>query len=349
MDSPHAKQRSHDSSDNGRRENVQGRRRALTAITGLAAALLSTTGRSALAQALAWPHKPVRIIVPFPPGGSTDIATRAVAEKLQVALGQSMVVENRVGASGNVGQEAAARAAPDGYTLLFTGDSLASAAHLGAKLGYNPLTDFVPVALLARQPIVLAVHPSLNVNTVAELVAVTKQRGELSYATSGVGTGQHLVGEWFAKIAGIKLVHVPYKGGGQAIVDLLGGQILVASLGSSPVMPHYKSGRLRILAQSTEKRSASLPDVPTYQEAGISGLVIDQWQGAFAPIGTPPEVIERLAAEIHRGLSDRAVRDRLASAALDAGGGSPAEFAQYFKRSYEQYEQLFKAFNIKVE
>lgn len=348
MDSRQSKQPSRGSSGGHRIENVKGRRRAL-AVTGLAAAWLAGIGKCSLAQPLAWPNKPVRIIVPFPPGGSSDIATRAVAEKLQLALGQSMVVENRVGASGNVGQEAVARAAPDGYTLLFTGDSLASAAHLGAKLGYNPLADFVPVALLARQPIVLAVHPSLNVSTVAELVAVTKQRGELSYATSGVGTGQHLVGEWFAKIAGIKLVHVPYKGGGQAVLDLLGGQILVASLGSSPVMPHHKSGRLRILAQSTEKRSASLPDVPTYQEAGIDGLVLDQWQGAFAPTGTPPEVIERLAAEIDRALSDGAVRDRLALAALDAGKGTPREFAQYFKRSYDQYGQLFKAFNIKVE
>lgn len=350
MDNSHLKRTSKKLPTDGRHDQgVLGRRQILAAFSGLTAGWLAMTGTSSWAQTLAWPNKPVRIIVPFPPGGSSDIVTRAIAEKLQIALGQTMVVENRVGASGNIGQSLAARAAPDGYTILFTGDTMASVAHLGNKLDYNPLTDAIPVTLLARQPIVLAVHPSLNVNTVAELVNVVKQRGRLAYATSGAGTGQHLVGEWFAKIAGIELVHVPYKGGGQAVLDLLGGQILMASLGSSPVIPHYQAGRLKILAQSTERRSASLPQVPTYQEAGIGGLVLDQWQGAFVPAGTPQDVIERLAADINRVLLDPAVRERLFKAALDPAGGGTTEFTQYFKRSYDQYEKMFKALNIKVE
>ena len=251
--------------------------------------------QSALAQS--WPAKPVRWIVPYPPGGATDIATRPIADRVGQALGgtaggYSGVVENRAGAGGNIGVEAAAKSAPDGYTLLVAVDAVASNPHL-YKLSWDPFRDLVPVIQLARQPVVLAVHPSLGVSTLAEFVALAKQKPGLGFATSGAGSQQHITAEWFAKLAGIQLTHVPYKGGGQAIVDLIGGQIQVGSLGSSPLIPYYKAGKLRLLAQSTSTRAPTLPDIPTYQEAGYKSLDIEQWIGVFAPAGTPPEIVAR--------------------------------------------------------
>jgi tripartite-type tricarboxylate transporter receptor subunit TctC len=232
-----------------------------------------------------WPARPIRFIVPFPAGGSTDIGARLIAEQLTRTLGQQIVVENKSGASGNVGFEAAAKSAPDGYTVLIAPDQIASAPHV-FKVSFNSLKDFSPVVQLSRQPVVLAVHPSLGVASLDQLVALAKQQPGLSYCTSGVGSQQHIVAEWFAKLAGIKLEHVPYRGGGQAINDLIAGHIRVGSLGSSPVMPHYNAGTLRLLAQSTLARSPTLPEVPTYQEAGVKGLVLDQWLSALVPAGT---------------------------------------------------------------
>ena len=233
----------------------------------------------------AWPTRPMRFIVPYPPGGSTDVGARVIADYLSRELGQQIVVENKSGGSGNIGFEAAARSAPDGYTVLIAPDQVTSAPHV-FKVSFDPLKDLLPVIQLSRQPVVLAVHPSLGVNSLSELIALAKERPGMNFATSGVGSQQQFVAEWFAKIAGIKLDHVPYRGGGQAINDLIAGHIKIGSLGSSPLVPHYKAGTLRLLAQSTEKRSPSLPDVPTYQEAGIKGLVLDQWLGVLVPTGT---------------------------------------------------------------
>ena len=233
----------------------------------IAALLLSCA--SAAAHAQSWPTKPVRVVVAFAPGGSLDFVTRIVAERLSQDLGQQFVVENRAGANGNVGAEYVARQPADGYVVLASADALVSSAHV-YKLNYDPLKDLVPVVQFTRQPLVLAVHPSLGVNSVAELIAEAKKNPGLGYATSGSGSGQHMVGEWLARLAGIKLTHVPYKGGGQAITDLVGGQVKIGSLGSTPVMPHYKAGRLKIIAQTTAKRAPSLPEVPTYQEQGLA-------------------------------------------------------------------------------
>jgi tripartite-type tricarboxylate transporter receptor subunit TctC len=202
----------------------------------------------------AWPSKPIRWLVPFPPGGSTDIATRPLADAVGQALAQPGIVENRVGAGGNIGIESVAKSAPDGYTLLVAPDTITSNPHL-YKVSWDPFRDFVPVIQLARQPVVLAVHPSIGVASVAELVATAKREPGLGYATSGAGSQQHLAAEWFASVAGIQLTHVPYKGGGQAITDLVAGQIRIGSLGSSPVIPHYRAGKLRLLAQSTKARA----------------------------------------------------------------------------------------------
>ena len=306
-----------------------------------------------VALAQTWPSKPLRWIVPYSPGGSTDIATRPLAERVGQALGgtaggHSGVVENRAGAAGNIGVEAAARSAPDGYTLLVAVDALASNPHQ-YKLSWDPFRDFVPVIQLARQPVVLAVHPSLGVSSVAEFVAVAKQKPGLGFATSGAGSQQHMAAEWFAKLAGIRLTHVPYKGGGQAITDLIGGQIQVGSLGSSPLIPHYKAGKLKLLAQSTATRAASLPDVPTYEEAGYKGLVIEQWLAVFVPAGTPVEIVARLNAEIGKALADPGIRERYAQAALEPVGGTPGDLARLLRSDYDKYARLIRELDIRIE
>ena len=309
--------------------------------------------RPAQAQGQAWPSKPLRWIVPYSPGGSTDIATRPLAERVGQALGgtaggHSGVVENRAGAAGNIGVEAAARSAPDGYTLLVAVDAMASNPHQ-YKLSWDPFRDFVPVIQLARQPVVLAVHPSLGVSSVAEFVAVAKQKPGLGFATSGAGSQQHMAAEWFAKLAGIRLTHVPYKGGGQAITDLIGGQIQVGSLGSSPLIPHYKAGKLKLLAQSTATRAASLPDVPTYEEAGYKGLVIEQWLAVFVPAGTPADIVARLNAEIGKALAEPGIRERYAQAALEPVGGTPGDLARLLRSDYDKYARLIRELDIRIE
>jgi len=298
------------------------------------------------AQAQSWPAKPVRVIVAFAPGGSLDFVTRTVAARLSQEFGQPFIVENRAGANGNVGAEFVAKQPADGYTVLASADALVSSAHV-YKLPYDPLKDLVPVVQFTRQPLVLAVHPSLNVNTVAELIALAKREPGLGYATSGSGSGQHMVGEWLAKLAGVKLTHVPYKGGGQAITDLVGGQVQIGSLGSTPVMPHYKAGKLKIIAQTTATRSPSLPEVPTYQEAGLQ-IVLDQWLGLLVPAGTPPAVIARLNAAADKVLADPAVRERLAQQGLEPVAGTSEQFAKLYRDDYEKYGRLVKELDITI-
>ena len=272
------------------------------------------------AEAQEWPSRPIRFIVPFPAGGSTDVAARVIGEHLSQMLGQQIVVENKSGASGVVGTEAAAKSAPDGYTILIATDQVSTWQHL-FKLNFDPMKDLVPVVQLSRQPVVLAVHPSLGPATLAELIALAKQRPGMSYATSGVGSQQHIAAQWFAQIADLKLDHVPYRGGGQAINDLIAGHVKIASLGSSPLIPHYKAGILRLLAQTAKERSPSLPDVPTYQEAGIRGLVIDQWLGVFVPAGTPPAIAARLNTLINKSLTDAIIRKSFLQSAQEPVGG----------------------------
>ena len=299
------------------------------------------------AQAQSWPTKPVRLVVPYPPGGSTDVTARTLAERVSGALGQPVLVENRAGAGGNIGIESVARADADGYTVLVAPDFIASAPHV-YKLNYDPMTQLVPVIQLTSQPVVLAVHPSLGVATVAELVKAAKAKPGLAYATSGAGSQQHMAAEWFAKLAGIQLTHIPYKGGGQAIADFIGGQVPIASLGSTPVIPHHKSGKVRILAQTTKQRAPSLPEVPTYEQAGFQGLVIDQWLGIFVPAGTDAQIVRRLAAEFDKALAEPVVRERLAKAALEAVGGSTEDFARLVRANFEMYRKLVADLKIRV-
>ena len=300
------------------------------------------------AQAQDWPQRaPIHFIVPYPPGGSTDVGARVIADHLGKAIGQQVVVENRSGGSGNLGFEYGAKAAPDGYTVLIAPDQVTSAPHV-FKVGFDPLKDFAPVIQLSRQPVVLAVHPSLGVSTLAELVAYAKNNPGLGYATSGVGSQQHMVAEWFAKEAGIKLNHVPYRGGGQAINDLIAGHLKLASLGSTPLIPHYKSGKLKLLAQSTADRSPSLPDVPTYRQAGIN-MALDQWLGVLVPAGTPAPIVARLNAEMNKALAVAAVREVFLKSAQEPIGGTAEQFANLVRQDYAKYQRLTRELHIKVE
>jgi len=313
----------------------------------LAVAILAFSVAAA-AHAQAWPSKPVRLVVPYPPGGATDVAARAVAERVAPALGQSVLIENRAGAGGNIGIEYVVKSEPDGYTVLVAPDFVTSAPHV-YKLNYDPMKQLVPVIQLSRQPVILGVHPSLGVSTVAELVALAKAKPGLGYATSGAGSQQHIAAEWFAKLAGIQLTHIPYKGGGQAIADFLGGQVPIASLGSTPVIPHHKAGKVKIIAQTTKSRAPSLPEVPTYEEAGFPGLVLDQWLGVFVPAGTPAEVVRRLNGEMEKALADVTVRERFDKAAMEAVGGSAEQFAQLVRANFEMYRKLVADLRIRVE
>jgi tripartite-type tricarboxylate transporter receptor subunit TctC len=310
----------------------------------LALAVAMSTG----AEAQEWPSRSIRFIVPFPAGGSTDVGARLVGEHLSRSLGQQIVVENKSGANGNIGMETAAKSAADGYTVLVSTDAVSSNPHV-YKTNIDPLRELTPVIQLSRQPIVLAAHPSLGVGSLAELIALARQQPGLRYATgSGVGA-QHMVVQWFASITGIKLEQVPYRGGAPAINDLIAGHVKLGSLGSTPLIPHYRAGTLRLLAQTTQARSPSLPDVPTYQEAGIKGLVLDQWLGVLVAAGTPSAIVARLNAEINKALSEAAIRDGFQKSAQEPVGGSTEAFSQLVHRDYETYARLLKELHIKPE
>jgi len=320
---------------------------AMLSFRSLSVCVLTLWASTVFAQA--WPSKPIRWIVPFAPAGANDITARLAAERLTRALGQPVVVENRAGAAGTIGIEFVAKAPPDGYTIVSSSDTIASAPHLYSKIGFQPLKDLIPVTQLARQPVVLAAHPSLGVNSVAELVALAKTKPGLGYATSGAGTQQHIAAEWFANLAGIELTHVPYKGGGQAITDFIGGQVPLASLGAAPLVPHYRSGKVKLLAQTTHTRSPNLPDVPTLEEAGFKGLVIEQWQGVFVPAKTPKEIVMRLNAEIVKTLADPKVRELYAQNGLEPVGNTPEQFAAIVRGDYEKYGRLVRELKIRID
>jgi tripartite-type tricarboxylate transporter receptor subunit TctC len=315
-------------------------------ITRIFATLTVLVAGSLAAQAQQWPNRPIQAIVPFAAGGSTDVAARLVGQHLARVLGQQVVVENKAGANGNLGIELAAKAAPDGHTILIVPETITSNPHV-YKVGYD-LKDFMPVAQISRQPIVLAAHPDLGAKTIAELVALAKKEPGMRYGTgSGAGSQQHMVTAWFAKIAGIELEQVSYRGGGQAINDLIAGHIKLGTLGSTPLIPHYKAGRLLLLAQSTATRSPALPDVPTFEQAGIK-LTSDQWLGVFVPQGTPPAIVARLNEEIGKALADPAIKKSLEDSAQEPVSRSTEAFAKLVRDDYAKFEKLVKELNIKV-
>jgi tripartite-type tricarboxylate transporter receptor subunit TctC len=312
-----------------------------------AAAAAATPAVSRVAMAQAYPARPIRFIVPLAPGGGLDFVARLVGEYMSRTIGQQVYLENKLGAGGMIGIETAAKSAPDGYSVLVSNDNVASAPHV-LRVNTEFVKDLVPVIELSRQTLVLAVHSSFNVKSVAELVAAVKAQPGMSFATSGVGSNQHILGEWFAKEAGIKLEHVPYRGAGQAVNDFIAGHILIGVLGPTALISHYKAGTLRFLAQSSKVRALSLPDVPTFEEAGLNGIVLETWYGAFVPSGTPGTVIARLNAEMNKAVGDPATRDSLLQTATEPVGGSAEQFARVVQEDSARYARLAKELNIRI-
>ena len=302
------------------------------------------------AWAQAWPAKPVRFIVPFPPGGSTDVAARTVAERLSRSFGQQVVVDNRGGGGGAIGTVEAARAAPDGYTLLFVADPVITLHLVVKNVQFDMQRDFSAVTQVTTQPIAVAVHASLPVASVKELIAYAKANpGKLSFAHSGTGSGQHMSGELLKKMAGIDMVHVPYKGGGPAVQDLVAGQVPLGVLGSTPLIPHHKSGRIRIIAFTSKERFAPMPEIPTLHESGLAGFDTTQWLGILAPKGTPAEIISRVHVETATALALPEVKERLAQAALQAVGGTPKEFDALIRADLERWTAIAKELKLEPQ
>jgi tripartite-type tricarboxylate transporter receptor subunit TctC len=309
----------------------------------LAALLLAAAGNS-LAQAQAYPNRPVHLLVGLAPGGGTDIIARLVAAKMGEGLGQQVLVENRVGSGGLIAAEAAAKATPDGYTLLFGAISYSSIfASLYKKLPYDPVKDFAPISLVATFPNVLVVNPSLPVKSVAELRAWAKDHpGKLSYGSSGVGSSLHLSMEMLKAMTGLDAVHVPYKGGAPATADLMGGQIQAMFDNLPGQIAYIKSGRTRALAVTTLKRNPQLPEVPTMIESGVPGFEVNVWYGILAQAATPRTIIDRLNTEIVKALNSPEVKERMAKEGADAIPSTPAEFAAFQKSEVAKWAKVVK-------
>jgi len=280
------------------------------------------------AHAQEYPSRPVRVVVPFAPGGPNDLIVRLVAPKLTESLGQPFLVENRAGAGGSIGTDYVAKSAPDGYTLLSVGPGSLIINPLMGKVPYDSGRDFTPITLMARAPNALVVHPSLPAHSVAELIALARSRpGEINYGSGGSGSTPHLAAALFAAMAGVELTHVPYKGTAPATADLIGGQVQIAFLGIPAVLSHARSGKLRVLAVTGLQRSPELPDVPTVDESGVPGYEVNPWYGLLAPAGTPRAIVVRLSAETTRVVRAAEMREKLAGQGAEAAGGTPDEYA----------------------
>jgi tripartite-type tricarboxylate transporter receptor subunit TctC len=304
-----------------------------------------------LALAQTYPAKPVKLVVPFPPGGATDVVARTLGQKLSEAWGQPVVVENRTGAGGNIGADVVAKAAPDGYTLLVASPAeIAINPHLYPQMPYDAAKDLVPVAQLATAPLVLVVHPSVPAKTVDDLIRLAKaQPAKINFASSGSGGPQHMAGELFKLLAKVDATHVPYKGGAPAITDLLGGQVQFFFAGVPPALPHIKSGRLRAIAVTTPRRSALLPELPTVAESGLPGFAIDNWQGLLAPAGTPPAVIAKLDADIAKVERDPEFAARLRALGAETVESSPAKFGAFIRSESEKYADIIRKSRARLD
>jgi tripartite-type tricarboxylate transporter receptor subunit TctC len=302
-------------------------------------------------RAQTFPTKSVRLVVPFPAGGGLDFTTRIVARKLSDMWGQTVIVENRPGASGMIGAESVVRAAKDGYTLLSCSPAEVSLnLALYPKMAYDPLRELAPISLTAIYANVIAVHASVPAKNWKELVALSKRTPSgIGFASSGTGSTQHLTGEWLKRNAGINLLHVPYKGAAPATADLIGGQIPSGILGAAPLIPHLQAGRIRALAVTTENRTASLPDVPTLAEVGVKGFTSSQWFGLLAPAGTPREVIMKINADVQKVLAAPDVKEKLATQGGETNGSTPEAFGAFMKKEYDTYAQIIAQAGIKID
>jgi len=313
----------------------------------LLALVLLAAGTAAAQQ---YPARPIRLIVPFAPGGGTDITARAIAQKLTESWGQTVVADNRPGANGTIGVDITAKSAPDGYTITMISSSHAVNVGLMPKLPYDLMKDLTPITQATSQPYVMVIHPSVPAKTVKEFIAYAKSKpGGVNYGSSGTGGISHLGGALLGTIAGIEMVHIPYKGGAPSTLDLIAGQIQM-QLGTLLLTgPHIRSGKLRVLAVTTPKRWPGTPDLPTMQEAGVPGFAITQWYGLLAPAKTPPPIVARLQQEISRQLHQPDVKEKLAADGADAVGNPSAEFGAHIRSEIAKYSKLVKQIGLKAE
>ena len=297
-----------------------------------------------------YPARAIRLIIPFPPGGGTDTMARSIAPKLSEFLGQQVVLENRGGAGANIGAEIAAKSPPDGYTLMLATITNAIGATLYQKLNYDLVRDFAPVTQLATTPHVLVVHPSVPVKTVRDFTALAKSRpGQLSYSSSGSGSAAHLAGELYASLTGTKMVHIPYKGGGPSMIALVGGEVSVCFATMPSAVGYIQSGRLRGIAVTTDKRSPSMPDLPTIAETGVKGYEAGSWYGLSAPAGTPRDIISRLHAETLKVVALPEVKDRLFKAGFEVVTSTPEQFAAFTREEIQKWGKLVKSAGMKAD
>src|SRR5467141_2004106 len=317
----------------------------------IAAALFIAVALSGGATAQGWPEKPIRFVVGFTPGSPSDILARALGQKLADSWGQQVVIENRPGAGGNIGAELVAKSAPDGTTWLLGNNSiLATNQSLYSKLGYDPVRDFAPVALVAIQPNILVVNPNVPASSVKELIALAKAKpGALNYASSGSGAAAHLAGELFKAMTGVDMVHVPYKGAQPALTDVIAGQVEVMFATSTSVLPFIKAGRLRALAVTTSQRSGTVPELPTLSESGVPGFEAITWHGVVVPSATRGALVERLNADIVRVLRMRDLRERLESLGAELAPGTPQDFAEYIAREIPKWAKVVKDSGARAE
>ena len=318
----------------------------MTRILRLAASLLAFAALGAAAQ---YPTRPVKIVAPYPPGGSADILARTIAEKMTGSLGQQVLVENRGGAGGNIGTEAVAKSPPDGYTILVgTVATHAINPHVFPNLPFDPVKDFAPITPIAQNAIALVAHPSAPAATVRDLVEFARRNpGKVSFGSSGSGTPMHLAGELLKTMTRIEIVHVPYKGAGPAVADLLGGQIPYAFVSIAPTLPHLKSGKLKALGMIEDTRTPAAPDVPTIGEA-VPGYALSSWLGLFAPAGTPPAIVDRLNAAAIEALRLPDVKTRLDAQGFDVITASPAAFAKTVRDDLDKWGRIVRALGGKV-
>ncbi len=311
--------------------------------------LLALSAAGAAAQP--YPSKPIRLVVPFPAGGTTDILAREVGQRLSLSLGQPVVIDNRPGAAGNIGSELVAKSAPDGYTLLMaTVGTHAINPNLYARMPYDHVKDFAPVVLVAGVPNVLEVTPSLPVHSVADLIKLAKEKpGQINFASSGSGTSIHLSGELFKTMAGVDMTHVPYKGSAPAITDLIGGQVQVMFDNLPSSLPQIKADKLRAIAVTSAQRAPALPDIPTIAESGLPGFEASSWFGIVAPAGTPPTIIARINADVNQWLQSPEAKEKLLAQGAVAAGGSPEQFAAYIHAETEKWARVVKASGAKVD
>ncbi len=301
-------------------------------------------------QAQGYPVKPIRFVIPFPPGGGTDILGRALAPKVSEGLGQQVVVENRGGAGGNIGSEHVAKAAPDGYTLLLGANTLAINATLYQKLGFDPIKDFASVTMLALGPMVLVAHPGVPAKNVRELIALAKRdASKLNFSSPGNGTPHHIAGELFNRMAGVSITHIPYKGGGPALADVLAGQTQFSILTMGTVKPHIEAGKLTAIGMASGRRSQVAPEIPTIAESGVPGYAAELWYGVFVPRGTPQDIIRKLHAEFNKAIAAPDVKERVLGQGFEIWTSTPDELDKILATDFDKYARVIRDGNMRAD